>query len=119
MKFWKGVVNIKIYIAGAYSAPTWEGKQNNTDKAIEVGVQLILKGHNPLIPHLTHYIDKMAINKGINITWEKWMKIDDEWLCLCDALLLISNSRGANIELERAKQLNKIIYYSLEEIPKV
>lgn len=107
---------IKIYVAGAYSASTWEDKQVNTDKAVEIGVQLILKGHNPFIPHLTHYVDKMAIDNNINIPWEKWIQIDDEWLCLCDGFLLISHSRGADMELKRAKELGKKIYYSLDEI---
>lgn len=108
---------MKIYIAGPYSADTWEGKQINTDKAVWAGVQVILKGHNPYIPHLTHYPDKIAFDNNIEISWEKWMELDDEWLNLCDALLFLSPSKGANLELKKAKQLGKIIFYNIESIP--
>ena len=108
---------MKIYIAGTYSAPTWKEKQINTDKAIWAGIQVMLKGHNPFIPHLTHYIDKMAYDKNIFISYDKWMEIDNEWLELCDAFLYLNSSKGANVELEKAKKLDKIIFYDLNEIP--
>jgi len=43
-----------IYVAGKYNALTDGERLRNTNKAIDVGIELINKGHYALIPHLTH-----------------------------------------------------------------
>jgi len=108
-----------IYCSGPYTAPTEEGKLKNTQTAIDVGIELIRRGHTVLIPHLSHYTDMRAQKLGIDIPWECWMKQDLEILERCDALYFIGESRGACIELERAKELGLQIFYSLEEVPEV
>jgi len=45
--------------------------------------------------------------------------MDRVWLDNCDALLFLKESRGANLELEHAKQTNKKIFYKLDDIPTV
>ena len=45
------------------------------------------------------------------------MAWDAPWLRACDALLLIAESRGANIELEEARRLGKTIFHSTSEVP--
>jgi hypothetical protein len=45
-----------------------------------------------------------------------------EWVRRCDAILIyngLEDSSGVQAEVELAKELNKTIYYSLEEIPYV
>jgi hypothetical protein len=37
----------------------------------------------------------------------------------CHALYFIGSSRGADIELQRAKDLGLQIFYSLDEVPEV
>jgi len=108
-----------IYISGPYSADTNEGKLQNTQTAIDVGIELIRKGYTVIIPHLSHYTDMRAQELGIEFSWEIWMKQDLELLERCDALYFIGESRGACIELERAKELGLRIFYSLEEVPEV
>jgi hypothetical protein len=107
---------MRIYIAGPYTADTTDGKLENTNKAIDIGIQLYKKGHFPYIPHLTHWVDVRAEQTNIDLMWEDYIKWDLEWLDLCDALLYIGKSKGADIELEFAKKKGKIIFYSLDEI---
>ena len=47
------------------------------------------------------------------------MTWDAPWLRVCDALLFIAESKGANIELEEARRLGKTIFYSISEIPRI
>jgi hypothetical protein len=110
---------LKIYIAGPYSAPTLEEKIANTNKAIMAGIQVFLKGHYPYIPHLTHYVDLFAHERGIPLKWEDYMDWDFTWLELCDALLFLGDSRGARLELEYAKELGKYVFYRIDEIPTI
>ena len=51
-----------------------------------------------------------------DMTWDDYMEWDDIILQRCDALLYLASSEGANIELERAKELNKIIFYNIDDI---
>ncbi len=106
-----------IYCAGPYSADTEQGRLDNTQKAMTIALDLIKKGHYPYIPHLSHFLDTYAQEKGVDLSWEFWMEYDDVWLERCDALHFIGPSKGANIELERAKELGLKIYRSLGEVP--
>jgi hypothetical protein len=51
--------------------------------------------------------------------WEDYMLWDAPWLDDSDVLFLLAESRGALLELERAKQEGKVIFHSLDEIPEV
>jgi len=93
--------------------------QRLTEKAMTIALGLIKKGHYPYIPHLSHFLDTHAQEKGIELPWEFWMEYDDVWLTKCDALFFIGESRGACIELERAKELGLQIFYSVDEVPEV
>lgn len=106
-----------IYVSGPYGADTEAGKLANTEIAINVGLELMKKGHTVIIPHLSHYVDMMAIKRGIDIPWEKWMEQDLDILERCDVLYFIGSSRGADIELEHALDFGLEVYRSLGEVP--
>lgn len=53
------------------------------------------------------------------MSWGDFMAWDAPWLEVCDALLFIGESKGANIELEEAKKLGKTVFYSISEVPKL
>ena|SRR2546423_9620598 len=110
---------LKIYIAGPYSAETEEQRLKNVRAAIDASFTIFFKGHYPYVPHLTHYVDLRANEVGHNFTWEDYIKWDMPWVKVCDALLYLSSSRGADIELQAAKTLGKQIFFSLDEIPNV
>lgn len=110
---------MKIYIAGPYTAETWQQKELNALEAVNAGFEVFKKGHYPFIPHLFHWADDYAIKNGIKMTWEEWMDWDSEWLYECNAILYLGSSKGADIELNIAKELGLKIFYSVDEIPGV
>jgi hypothetical protein len=108
---------LRIYISGPYTAESDAQIIQNVMRTIDVGLTLWKKGHYPYIPHLTHFVDLRAKEKGIKMTWEEYIEWDKAWVEVCDALLFLDNSKGAKKELEYAKKLGKIIYYSTDEVP--
>lgn len=110
---------LRIYIAGPYTALDHPGHELNTHRAIDAGIAVFYKGHYPYIPHLTHYVDLRAKHNGIKLSWSDYIKWDLPWLELCDALLYLGKSKGADLELARARILGKIIFSSLAEVPEV
>jgi len=110
---------LKIYICGPYTAESEMQMVQNVMKAIDAGLILWKKGHYPYIPHLTHFVDLRAKEKGIEMKWEEYIEWDKAWLEVCDALLFLGNSKGAIKELEYAKTLGKIIFYDIKEVPNI
>jgi len=100
---------MRIYVAGPYS----KGETAiNVRNAILAGDKLLEMGHTPFIPHLTHFWHYISPKP-----WDVWLKIDQDWLEVCDAVLrLDGESKGADLEVELAKKLGKPVYYSLEEL---
>jgi hypothetical protein len=113
---------LKIYVAGpitprgasAHEAP--RVVQKNVDKAIDIGIELMKRGHLPFIPHLSHYIN---LRTDESFPAEFWYSFDFPWMDVCDALFYIGSSLGADKELEYAKKKKMTIYYSLFEVPSI
>jgi len=105
------VKQMRIYVAGPYTADTNDERVNNVKKAIDAAIGLYEKGHTPYVPHLTHLIDERAKELGIVITREDYVRCwDKPWLEICDALLLLADSPGAREELDTAQNLGKEIF---------
>jgi hypothetical protein len=87
---------MKIGIAGPYSAPTPDGRQQNLDRLNQTAAHILSLGHIPLI----------GINAALPAVqflpeaerYEAIMKISLAVIDACDALLLIAESPGANRE---------------------
>ena len=109
--------SLKIYIAAPYSADTEEEREKNTEAVINAALALFKKGHFPYIPHLTHWVDKRAKETKVVMKWKDYMKWHRPWLETCNAFLCLNSSKGADIELQRAKELGKTIFYSINEVP--
>ena len=108
--------SLKIYIAAPYSAETEEELGKNTEAVIDTALALFKKGHFPYIPHLTHWVDKRVKETKIIMEWKDYIKWHKPWLETCDAFLYLGNSKGADLELQMAKDLRKIIFYSVDEV---
>lgn len=108
---------LKIYIAAPYSAEAEDERLSNTKIAIDSAIELFQKGHYPYVPHLTHWVDGRVNEVGSKISWEGYMEWHRPWLEVCDGLLYLGSSKGADIELQMAKDLGKMIYYSITEVP--
>ena len=113
---------LKIFISGPITnggTASEDEVYQNVANAVEAGIELIRKGYAPFIPHLSVLTNNIAKQQGKEIPWQTWMKIDNAYLSESDAVLFLGESRGACIELERAKELGLRIFYSLEEVPEV
>ena len=109
--------NMRIYVAGPYTASTEEEIQKNVNTAIDAAIAIYKKGHFPYVPHLTHWIEIRSKEITAGLKWEDYLEMDRAWLTNCDAMLFLHSSKGANLELEHAKKINKHVYNSLDEIP--
>ena len=108
-----------IYVAGPYTANQREEIDSNVNRAIDVGIEIFNKGHFPYVPHLTDLVDKRAKEVGMEMSWSDFMAWDAPWLEVCDALFFVGESKGANIELEKARRMGKTIFFCSEDIPQV
>ncbi len=108
---------MKIYVAGPYTANTESEIETNVNNAIDAAIEVYKKGHFPYLPHLTHWIELRSKATNQKLKWEDYLEMDRTWLESCDALLFLRESRGANLELEYAKELEKKIFYNIEDIP--
>lgn len=106
---------MRIYVAGPYTSETEEGRRENVRRAVEATVSLIGLGHIPFCPHLTGELDACATEIGQSISYEEWMRWDQEWLRLCDGFLYLAPSPGADRELLIAQMLGLKIGCSVEE----
>ena len=108
-----------IYVAGPYTGSDRQEIDRNVNRAIDIGIEIFNKGHFPYVPHLTDFVDKRAKELGKELSWEDFMAWDAPWLRICDALFLVGESRGANMELEEARRLGKTIFYSSSGVPRL
>lgn len=108
---------LRIYVAGPYTAPTLAENEAHVLRSIDISLALLAKGHFPFIPHLTHYVEMRAKERNIRISWEEYMRWDEQWLRQCDALFYIAPSRGADMELGLATKFGLTIFRDLAEVP--
>lgn len=109
----------RVYVAGPYTAPTDEAVWANVTAAIDAGIEVYKRGHYPVIPHLTHYVELRSQQIGAGLTWEDYIVWDRVWLNMCDAFLHLGHSRGADLELGWAEELGLTIFLSLDEVPRL
>ena len=116
----------KVYVAHVYGKK-WglsdDECEENVKHAIEIARQLILKGYNPYVPLLLHWVSK---------DWEDrppekvFGRLVEDWIEHCPLFLLGSSQNhfhwdisGEKKELEIAQSLNKAIFYDVDDLPKI
>ena len=101
---------MRIYIASPYS----NGDQVlNVRAQIEAADKLLEMGHSPFIPCLSHFWHFVSPK-----SYEEWLKIDLDWLEVCDAILrLPGESNGADKEVIHAYSRGLSIYYDIKDVP--
>jgi hypothetical protein len=91
------------------------------EEMIQVGIEVIEKGHYPVIPalYLFHYFD--AISKEYNYNFDKstYISVAERWFQqICDSVLIIDGGDGIVTE-GKARDLNKHIFSRLEDVPRI
>jgi hypothetical protein len=104
-----------IGVAGKYSADTAGERQKNLDAMNAAAALLLEKGHVPLIGINA----ALPVVEKANIA-DRYKGIMDISLAVierCEALLMISESPGANAERDLIAAKGLPVFYSIEEVP--
>ncbi len=104
-----------IGVAGPYSAPTEVEKAANLERMTEAAARLLEKGHIPLIG--IHAAVPIVNAANVPDPYKAIMDISLTVIDKCDALLLLAESRGANMERDWVLSKGLPVYYSLDEVP--
>ena len=104
-----------IAVAGKYSAETTEEREKNFDAMNEAAARLLEAGHTPLIG--VNAALPVVERAQVNDRYEAIMQISMAVIAGCDAILLISSSKGADRERDFFIENKRPVYYSIEEIP--
>src|SRR3990167_183968 len=101
-----------VYIASPY---TQGSVSNNVRNSIEAAETLLDCGFLPFVPLLSHFWDLI-----VKHDYDFWMAMDLEWVARCDILLrLPGESKGADTEVARAKEIGVPVYFSVGELVRV
>lgn len=104
-----------IAVAGPYSAETEEERKSNLDAMNTAAAEIYMKGHIPVIGVNAALFITEKLEK--NLRKKAMMEISLAVVEKCDALLLLKESPGANLERDLIISLGKKIYTGTEEIP--
>jgi hypothetical protein len=104
-----------IAVAGKYSAPTETEREANFNAMNDAAARLLEIGHTPLIG--VNAALPIVERARIEDKYEAIMQISMAVVAACDAILVISNSKGADRERDHFTARGKPVYYSIEEIP--
>lgn len=104
-----------IGVAGPYSAATEQERQDNLKRLNQAAAKLLEMGHTPLI----------GINAALPVTnlanlenkYEANMAISLAVINACEAILIIGESKGANLERDLIAAKGLPVYRNLEEVP--
>lgn len=108
----------RIYVAGAMSADNILEVLQNIHDGIKLGAQCLKRGYAPFVPHLD-ILFRIQNGKDLDIPVTTYYEYTLEWLKVTDYMILCpnyKNSVGTLAEIEKAKELNIPIFYSLEEL---
>ena len=103
-----------IAVAGKYSAPTEEERRANFDAMNDAAARLLEMGHTPLIG--INAALPVVERASVDDKYEAIMQISMAVVAACEAILVISNSRGVNRERDYFIASGKPVYYSIGEI---
>jgi hypothetical protein len=98
---------VRVYIAGPY---TKGDVVLNIRKAVEAADRVLVLGHYPFVPHLTHLWHTISPKP-----YDEWLDIDLAWLAVCDCLIrLPGESKGADGEVVEAERIGIPVYMGIE-----
>lgn len=103
-----------IYMVGPITATAERTVEQNVASAVAIYLRLIDAGVCAFCPHLS-----ALVPEAFDIHYEKWLKYDFEIIRRADAVLMLPHwetSSGAKREHEYAKELNKQIFYHVDDV---
>jgi hypothetical protein len=92
---------LRVYVAGPISSDVFEG----VHRGMQTGRRMFLDGLAPFIPHTDAFFFLANGSDGTN--WNAYLEYDLEYILVADAVYrLQGESRGADLEVERARGLH-------------
>lgn len=104
-----------IYVSGPMSAENRAAIEHNVEIGMVAALDLIERGHTPVVPHLTQFLADFAEREGRPVAYERWMACDLELIERCDAMLYLAPSPGADREMAHARKCGLAVFRSLED----
>ncbi len=101
----------QILIIGPYQFVHPTVRMEHAETARDLAMQLMMKGHLAVYGHWQEVLDGVRIDP--NSGQEQVMNAVE----IADALLVISESRDVHVLVEKARNLEMPIYYSIDEVP--
>jgi hypothetical protein len=99
----------RVYIASPY---TLGAVEENVRYSIQQANVLLLLGFQPYAPLLNHYW-----NQQWEHSYEEWLQFDISWMLQCDCVLrLPGESKGADLEVQIAKEHNIPVYFDMTDL---
>jgi hypothetical protein len=108
----------RIYVAGAYSDDNVISIFSNMRVGIRASTEVLLAGYAPYCPWLDYHYNLM-LRGGETLSVMNFYNYSMSWLEVSDAILVLPNSEnsvGTQNEIERAKELEIPIFYSLSDL---
>lgn len=106
-----------VYIAGPYRGRTSDQVDKNIYAARHFGIEAIVVGWSPVIPHCNTQRLEVALPA---VSDEFWLESTLELMRRCDAVLMVAgweSSVGATNERDKALRLGMPVFNSLAEMP--
>lgn len=104
-----------IMVAGPYSAGTAEQRQSNLDAMNCAAAQVFARGHIPVVG--VNAALPVALQPGVADFRKAIMDISLALAERCDAVLLLGESPGANMERDIIREKGGAVYLHVEDIP--
>lgn len=107
-----------IYIAGAFSAPTYAGERHNVEIARQFAYIAAMNGFTPIVPHLMFGFKDSSESTKFDVSYEDLMEACYRVLATCDICFAIPTwklSQGARLEVEYAFRENIPIVMNIAE----
>ena len=104
---------LRIMVIGPYSATSIFERYLNVSAASAAGRELLVLGHVPLVPH------SMTANweEDSRLAYADFLRLTCSWLAVCDAVLYLGASPGADWELAEAERLCLRVFRCIKEVP--
>jgi len=103
-------------------------RERNVLEAMNIALKVYQRGHTPVVPLLSHFLDTFWVARGVRAPYSFWLKEAISLLLDCDAVLFAKewlSSRGCRIEHElvttdaqtrNGKPMK--VFYDVKEIPR-
>jgi hypothetical protein len=107
---------MRVFIAGPLTAADPKEQEANVERAMAAGYTLLRAGHDPFIPHLSHYFDRYLNRTERPIAYRRWLQWSMQWIGACDCMLCLGPSPGTDQEVALARQIGIPVFSSITEL---